>query len=75
MISCKKTSFVYLPIIEKNYKINYFIDSPLYKELTKLGNQSIPGNNKSLITENDGKPLQMEITTIYPRTFIIIYIA
>ena len=22
------------------------IDSPLYKELTKLGNQNIPGNNK-----------------------------
>lgn len=36
------------------------VDSPLYKELTKLGNQNIPGNDESLITENNGKPLQMK---------------
>ena len=34
------------------------IDSPLYKELTKLGNQNIPGNNKSLITEKRKPPIK-----------------
>lgn len=49
------------------------IDSPLYKELTKLGNQNIPGNNKSLITEKRWKAITNEITTIYPELYNYIY--
>mgnify|MGYP006964504093 FL=1 len=46
---------------------------PLYKELTKLGNQNIPGNNKSLITEKRWKAITNEITTIYPELYNYIY--
>ena len=49
------------------------VDSPLYKELTKLGNQNIPGNDKSLITEERWKAITNEITTIYPELYNYIY--
>ena len=45
------------------------VDSPLYKELTKLGNQNIPGNDESLITEEQWKAITNEITTIYPELY------
>lgn len=49
------------------------VDSPLYKELTKLGNQNIPGNDESLITEEQWKAITNEITTIYPELYNYIY--
>lgn len=49
------------------------VDSPLYKELTKLGNQNIPGNDESLITEKQWKAITNEITTIYPELYNYIY--
>ena len=49
------------------------VDSPLYKELTRLGNQNIPGNDESLITEEQWKAITNEITTIYPELYNYIY--
>ena len=49
------------------------VDSPLYKELTKLGNQNIPGNDESLITEEQWEAITNEITTIYPELYNYIY--
>ena len=49
------------------------VDSPLYKQLTKLGNQNIPGNGESLITEELWKAITNEITTIYPELYNYIY--
>lgn len=49
------------------------VDSPLYKQLTKLGNQNIPGNGESLITEEQWKAITNEITTIYPELYNYIY--
>lgn len=44
-------------------------DSPLYKKLVYLASQNIPGNNKSLITEEQWKLIRNEITTIYPNLY------
>lgn len=44
-------------------------DSPLYKKLAYLASQNIPGNNKSLIIEEQWKLIRNEITTIYPNLY------
>lgn len=44
-------------------------DSPLYRELSKLTKQNIPGNKEPLITENQWKLIYKEITAIYPNFY------
>ena len=38
-----------------------------------MGNQNIPGNGESLITEEQWKAITNEITTIYPELYNYIY--
>lgn len=48
-------------------------DSFLYQELTRLINQKIPNNNKSLITAELWNLIEKEIITIYPKLHTYIY--
>lgn len=48
-------------------------DSSLYKELSHLANQNIPGHNKSSITKDQWRLITNEITTVYPNIYTYIY--
>lgn len=53
----------------KKLQAKLISDSPLYKELLKLTKQNIPGNKEPLITENQWKLINKEITAIYPNLY------
>lgn len=57
----------------KKLQTKLIADAPLYKELLRLVNQNIPGNNSPLITKEQWKLIFKEITGIYPNLYSYIY--
>lgn len=55
----------YLFINYRKLQKKMLSNSPLYKELVYLANQNIPGNKKSLITDEQWKLIRSEITAVY----------
>lgn len=57
----------------KNLQNSILTHSAIYKKLLQLAKQNIPGNDKSLITDNLWKLITDEITVAYPNLKKLVY--